>query len=40
MVVVSENWFYIIVDIRLGVQYEAENLDINRVFFCLLTGYL
>ena len=26
----SEKWFYIIVEIKLGVQYEPENLDVKK----------
>ena len=29
----SLKWFYTIVDIKLGLQYEPENLDVNRVCF-------
>ena len=26
-------WFYIIVEIKLGLQYEPENLNVNKVCF-------
>ena len=29
--IISVKWFYIIVEIKLGFQYEPENLDVNKV---------
>ena len=29
----SVKWFYIIVEIKLGLQYEPVNLDVNKVCF-------
>ena len=31
--VISVKWFYIIAEIKLGLQYEPENLDVNKVCF-------
>ena len=31
--VTSVKWFYIIVEIKLGLQYEPENLNVNKVCF-------
>ena len=36
LAVISVTWFYIIdiiVEIKLGLQYELENLDVNKVCF-------
>ena len=30
---ISVKWFYIKVEIKLGLQYEPENLDVNKVCF-------
>ena len=31
--VVSVKWFYIIAELKTGLQYEPENLDVNKVCF-------
>ena len=28
---ISVKWFYIIVEIKLGLRYEPENLDVSKV---------
>ena len=33
MAVISVKWVYIIVDIKLGLQYEPENADVYKVCF-------
>ena len=33
MAVISVKWFYIIVEIKQGLQYEPENLDVKKVCF-------
>ena len=33
MAVISVKWFYIIVEMKLVLQYEPENLDVNKACF-------
>ena len=33
MAVISVKWFYTIGEIKLELQYEPENLDVNKVCF-------
>ena len=33
MAVISVKWFYIVAETTLRLQYESENLDVNKVCF-------
>ena len=33
MAVILVKWFYVIVEVKLGLHYEPENLDVNKVCF-------
>ena len=33
MAVISVKWFYKIPEIKLGLQYEPGNLDVNKFYF-------
>ena len=33
MAIISVKWFYTVLEIKLGLWYETENLDVNKICF-------